>query len=61
MGRNSCCLKQKLRKGLWSPEEDKKLYIYITRFGVGCWSSIPKLAGIYIKPFYIKNVFKVII
>jgi hypothetical protein len=45
MGRHSCCLKQKLRKGLWSPEEDEKLLNYITRFGVGCWSSVPKLAG----------------
>lgn len=45
MGRNSGCVKQKLRKGLWSPEEDEKLYNYITRFGVGCWSSVPKLAG----------------
>ncbi|KAJ9677855.1 hypothetical protein PVL29_022687 [Vitis rotundifolia] len=47
MGRHSCCLKQKLRKGLWSPEEDEKLYNYITRFGVGCWSSVPKLAGLH--------------
>eukprot|EP00257_Ricinus_communis_P027176 XP_025014590.1 transcription factor MYB86 isoform X2 [Ricinus communis] len=46
MRRHSCCLKQKLRKGLWSPEEDEKLYNYITRFGVGCWSSVPKLAGL---------------
>lgn len=46
MGRHSCCLKQKLRKGLWSPEEDEKLFNHITRFGVGCWSSVPKLAGI---------------
>ncbi|KAI5665156.1 hypothetical protein M9H77_24479 [Catharanthus roseus] len=46
MGRHSCCIKQKLRKGLWSPEEDEKLYNYITRFGVGCWSSVPKLAGL---------------
>ncbi|KAM7274238.1 hypothetical protein ACFE04_028902 [Oxalis oulophora] len=46
MGRHSCCVKQKLRKGLWSPEEDEKLYDYITKFGVGCWSSIPKLAGL---------------
>lgn len=47
MGRHSCCLKQKLRKGLWSPEEDEKLFNYITRFGVGCWSSVPKLAGMH--------------
>ncbi|KAL8457938.1 hypothetical protein ACS0TY_035700 [Phlomoides rotata] len=46
MGRNSCCVKPKLRKGLWSPEEDEKLFNYITRFGVGCWSSVPKLAGL---------------
>ncbi|KAF9624941.1 hypothetical protein IFM89_016189 [Coptis chinensis] len=46
MGRHSCCLKQKLRKGLWSPEEDEKLINYITRFGIGCWSSVPKQAGL---------------
>ncbi|CAN4100500.1 unnamed protein product [Withania somnifera] len=45
MGRHSV-VKEKLRKGLWSPEEDEKLYNYITRFGVGCWSSVPKLAGL---------------
>ncbi|CAH1428493.1 unnamed protein product [Lactuca virosa] len=45
MGRHSCCVKQKLRKGLWSPEEDDKLLKYITRFGVGCWSSVPKHAA----------------
>ncbi|KAI9108923.1 hypothetical protein K1719_020228 [Acacia pycnantha] len=46
MGRHSCCVKQKLRKGLWSPEEDEKLFNYITTYGVGCWSSVPKLAGL---------------
>ncbi|KAI6675394.1 hypothetical protein NL676_003300 [Syzygium grande] len=44
MGRSSC--NQKVRKGLWSPEEDEKLFNYITRHGVGCWSSVPKLAGL---------------
>jgi transcription factor MYB, plant len=38
-------VQQKLRKGLWSPEEDEKLYNHIIRYGVGCWSSVPKLAG----------------
>ncbi|CAN7089686.1 hypothetical protein BRARA_I00496 [Brassica rapa] len=46
MGRHSCCYKQKLRKGLWSPEEDEKLLNYISRHGHGCWSSVPKLAGL---------------
>ncbi|XVE56327.1 hypothetical protein DITRI_Ditri04bG0000800 [Diplodiscus trichospermus] len=46
MGRHSFCPKQKLRKGLWSPEEDEKLFNYIKRFGVGSWSSVPKLAGL---------------
>lgn len=45
MGRHSCCYKQKLRKGLWSPEEDEKLSSYIVKHGHGCWSSVPKLAG----------------
>lgn len=46
MGRHSCCYKQKLRKGLWSPEEDEKLCNHITKFGVGCWSAVPKEAGL---------------
>ncbi|KAK6139477.1 hypothetical protein DH2020_026791 [Rehmannia glutinosa] len=36
----------KLRKGLWSPEEDEKLIKHITKYGHGCWSSVPKLAGL---------------
>ncbi|XP_057460224.1 transcription factor MYB7-like isoform X1 [Actinidia eriantha] len=46
MGHQSDCVKPKLRKGLWSPEEDEKLFNHITRFGVGCWSTVPKLAGL---------------
>jgi transcription factor MYB, plant len=38
-------VQQKLRKGLWSPEEDEKLYNHIIHYGVGCWSSVPKLSG----------------
>ncbi|KAM0863855.1 hypothetical protein ACQ4PT_044315 [Festuca glaucescens] len=37
----------KLRKGLWSPEEDDKLYNHIIRHGVGCWSSVARLAGLH--------------
>uniref|UniRef100_A0A0E0JJV7 Uncharacterized protein n=1 Tax=Oryza punctata TaxID=4537 RepID=A0A0E0JJV7_ORYPU len=50
MGREAaaaaCSPKPKLRRGLWSPEEDEKLYNHISRYGVGCWSSVPKLAGL---------------
>jgi hypothetical protein len=45
MGRHSCCYKQRLRKGLWSPEEDEKLMNHIVKHGHGCWSTVPKLAG----------------
>ncbi|VAH21766.1 unnamed protein product [Triticum turgidum subsp. durum] len=48
MGRPSSggVVQPKLRKGLWSPEEDEKLYNHIIRHGVGCWSSVPRLAGL---------------
>ncbi|KAF3641141.1 Protein ODORANT1 [Capsicum annuum] len=41
-----CCSKQKVKRGLWSPEEDEKLTRHITTHGHGCWSSVPKLAGL---------------
>ncbi|XP_045790345.1 transcription factor MYB26-like [Trifolium pratense] len=46
MVHHSCCNKQKVKRGLWSPEEDEKLIKYITTYGHGCWSSVPKLAGL---------------
>ncbi|KAM1739298.1 hypothetical protein ACFX11_015033 [Malus domestica] len=46
MGHHSCCNKQKVKRGLWSPEEDEKLINYITTHGYGCCSSVPKLAGL---------------
>lgn len=36
----------KLRKGLWSPEEDEKLMNYMLRNGQGCWSDIARNAGL---------------
>ncbi|XVF77784.1 hypothetical protein PTKIN_Ptkin14bG0074400 [Pterospermum kingtungense] len=41
-----CCSKQKVKRGLWSPEEDDKLIKHITAHGHGSWSSVPKLAGL---------------
>ncbi|XP_078151921.1 transcription factor MYB32-like [Carex rostrata] len=46
MGHHSCCNKQKVRRGLWSPEEDEKLVKYISNYGHGCWSSVPRLASL---------------
>ncbi|TVU27260.1 hypothetical protein EJB05_29858 [Eragrostis curvula] len=34
------------RKGLWSPDEDERLYSHITNYGVGTWSSVSELAGL---------------
>ncbi|CAN7001532.1 unnamed protein product [Brassica rapa subsp. trilocularis] len=48
MGHHSCCNKQKVKRGLWSPEEDEKLINYINTYGHGCWSSVPKHAGIFL-------------
>ncbi|KAI3773593.1 hypothetical protein L1987_48123 [Smallanthus sonchifolius] len=49
MSEDTCHFKQKLKrikKGLWSPEEDQKLFTYITRSGVASWTSVPHLAGL---------------
>jgi len=46
MGRTPCCDKQLgLKKGPWTPEEDKVLVDYIQANGHGSWRSLPKLAG----------------
>ncbi|KAL8088911.1 hypothetical protein AgCh_038614 [Apium graveolens] len=46
MGHHSCCNQQKVKRGLWSPEEDEKLITYITNNGYGCWSEVPDKAGL---------------
>ncbi|KAJ6310125.1 hypothetical protein OIU76_014955 [Salix suchowensis] len=43
---NSNMIKAKLRKGLWSPEEDEKLIKYMLTNGQGCWSDIARNAGL---------------
>ncbi|XP_059638971.1 transcription factor MYB26-like [Cornus florida] len=47
MGHHTCCNRQKVKRGLWSPEEDEKLINHISAYGHGCWSSVPKLAGLH--------------
>ncbi|KAL2326455.1 hypothetical protein Fmac_025513 [Flemingia macrophylla] len=39
-------IKSKLRKGLWSPDEDEKLIRYMLTNGQGCWSDIARNAGL---------------
>ncbi|KAI3823615.1 hypothetical protein L1987_05054 [Smallanthus sonchifolius] len=46
MGQHSCCNQQKVKRGLWSPEEDEKLIRFITTHGYGCWSEVPEKAGL---------------
>lgn len=35
-----------MKRGLWSPEEDEKLIKHVTAYGHGCWSVVPKQAGL---------------
>ncbi|CAI9757678.1 unnamed protein product [Fraxinus pennsylvanica] len=45
-GQHTCCDKKKIKRGLWSPEEDEKLIRHISAYGHGCWSAVPRLAGL---------------
>ncbi|KAI3817985.1 hypothetical protein L1987_11787 [Smallanthus sonchifolius] len=46
MGRLPCCDKGEVKKGAWTPEEDKILLDFITKNGHGTWRSLPKFAGL---------------
>ncbi|GMN31940.1 hypothetical protein TIFTF001_003456 [Ficus carica] len=46
MGHHYCCRERKVKRGLWSPEEDQKLIRYISAYGYGCWSRVPEKAGL---------------
>nr|GMC92929.1 transcription factor WER-like [Ipomoea batatas] len=35
-----------LKKGAWSPQEDRRLISYITKYGIWNWSQTPKFAGL---------------
>lgn len=46
MGRAPCCDKANVKKGPWSPEEDRKLKEYIEKNGTGGnWIALPQKAG----------------
>ncbi|XP_056175656.1 transcription factor MYB74-like [Syzygium oleosum] len=46
MGRTPCCDKNGLKRGPWTPEEDRKLIDYIQGHGYGNWRTLPKNAGL---------------
>ncbi|KAE8785098.1 myb-related protein Myb4-like [Hordeum vulgare] len=47
MGRTPCCeSRQGLKKGPWTPEEDKLLVDYVQANAPGNWRMLPKLAGL---------------
>ncbi|KAF8006371.1 hypothetical protein BT93_K0616 [Corymbia citriodora subsp. variegata] len=46
MGRAPCCEKVGLKRGPWTPEEDRILMDYIQRHSHGNWRRLPKLAGL---------------
>ncbi|KAG0542919.1 hypothetical protein BDA96_02G145500 [Sorghum bicolor] len=47
MGRAPCCDKLSVKKGPWSPEEDRKLKEYIHKNGTGGnWIALPHKAGL---------------
>ncbi|KAL7091379.1 hypothetical protein ACP275_12G102000 [Erythranthe tilingii] len=46
MGRSPCCEKVGLKKGVWTPEEDNKLFTYMQQHGHGNWRDLPLKAGL---------------
>ncbi|CAL9203414.1 transcription factor MYB87 [Musa acuminata AAA Group] len=47
MGRAPCCDKANVKKGPWSPEEDKQLKEYMEKHGTGGnWIALPQKAGL---------------
>ncbi|PON54535.1 MYB transcription factor [Trema orientale] len=46
MVRTPCCEEMGLKKGPWTPEEDRILISYIQQFGHANWRALPRQAGL---------------
>ncbi|KAL8035521.1 hypothetical protein ABFX02_12G102300 [Erythranthe guttata] len=46
MGRSPCCDKVGMKKGVWTPEEDNKLFTYMQQHGHAKWRDLPLKAGL---------------
>ncbi|XP_057825453.1 transcription factor MYB17-like [Cryptomeria japonica] len=46
MGRSPCCDKMEMKKGPWTPDEDKILAEYIQKNGHESWRALPRKAGL---------------
>ncbi|KAL9325156.1 hypothetical protein ACSQ67_005801 [Phaseolus vulgaris] len=46
MGRKACCENLELKRGRWTPEEDKKLLDYVGKHGHRNWRLVPAKAGL---------------
>ncbi|XP_062025622.1 transcription factor MYB106-like [Rosa rugosa] len=43
---NSTATTSEIKRGPWTPQEDKKLFAFIQQHGHGSWRSLPKKAGL---------------
>ncbi|CAL0303926.1 unnamed protein product [Lupinus luteus] len=46
MVRTPCSDKNGIKKGTWTPQEDVKLFAYVTKYGHWNWCQLPKFAGL---------------
>ncbi|KAE9618277.1 putative transcription factor MYB-HB-like family [Lupinus albus] len=46
MGKAACCEKHGVKRGAWTPQEDKALVDYINNHGHGSWRTLPNRAGL---------------